>query len=150
MGSILAFLTGPVTKVFTGAVDIINSFKGGSPEEKSAATFALAQLQAEFQGKLVEADLEIAKAQRDVIVAEAQGQSWLQRNWRPLMMLFFAVQIGTITWTGGYINGHALDHDFVMEMLSIIKLGLGGYVIGRSVEKVAPSVVNAITASKQK
>src|SRR6266550_781967 len=147
---IINFLTGPVKNLFEGAVGIINSIKGGSPEEKNAATFALAQLQTEFQSKLVEADLEIAKAQRDVIVAEAQGSSWLQRNWRPMMMLFFATLIGTVIWTGGYINGHALDHDFVMEILSIVKIGLGGYVVGRTVEKVTPSIASAITGNNNK
>ena len=137
---ILDILKGPVKSLFDGAVSIINTIKGGSPEEKNAATLALAQLQTDFQSKLVEADLEIAKAQRDVIVAEAQGQSWFQRNWRPLMMLFFAFVIGTVVWTGGYVNGHALDHDFVMEILSIIKLGLGGYVVGRTAEKITPQV----------
>lgn len=148
MGGVISFLTGPVKSLFDGAVGIINSIHGGSPEEKNAATLALAQLQTDFQAKLVEADLEIAKAQRDVIVSEAQGASWLQRNWRPLIMLFFAVVIGTVIWTGGYINGHLLDHDFVMEILSIVKLGLGGYVIGRTVEKAGPGIASAITGNK--
>lgn len=150
MGGIVSFLTGPLKNLFEGAVGIINSIKGGSPEEKNAATLALAELQTTFQAKLVEADLEIAKAQRDVIVAEAQGASWLQRNWRPIMMLFFATLIGTVVWTGGYVNGHAIDHDFVMEILSIVKIGLGGYVVGRTVEKVTPAIATAITSNKQK
>lgn len=33
---------------------------------------------------------------------------------------------------------------------SLLQLGLGGYVVGRSVEKVAPSVVQAITAAVKK
>lgn len=137
---IIDLIAGPVKGLIDGAVSIINSIKGGSPEEKNAATLALTQLQIEFQSKLVEADLEIAKSQRDVIVAEAQGGSWLQRNWRPIVMMFFCTLIGTVVWTGGYVNGHALDHDFVMEILSIVKLGLGGYVVGRSAEKIAPHV----------
>lgn len=147
---IINFLTGPVKNLFEGAIGIINSIKGGSPEEKNAATLALAQLQMEFQSQLVEADLEIAKAQRDVIVAEAQGASWLQRNWRPIMMLFFATLIGIIVWTGGFIHGHQLDHEVIMEILSTIKLGLCGYVAGRTVEKVAPNIVAAITGNKSK
>ncbi len=141
MAGILDILAGPVKGLIDGAIGIINSIKGGSPEEKNAAALALTQLQIEFQGKLVEADLEVAKAQRDVIVAEAQGNSFLQRNWRPITMLFFCTLIGTVVWTGGFVNGHQLDPNFVAEMMSIIKLGLGGYVVGRSAEKIAPSVV---------
>jgi hypothetical protein len=147
---LLDILKGPVKGLFDGVVGVINTIKGGSAEEKNAATLALAQIHTEFQSKLVEADLEIAKAQRDVIVAEAQGASWLQRNWRPMMMLFFAVLIGTVTWTGGYINGRELDPNFVMEILSIVKIGLGGYVVGRTVEKVAPSIASAITGNNNK
>lgn len=135
MGGFLSFITGPVKGLFESVGGLINTIKGGSPEEKIAANQALMDLQISFQAKLVDADLQFAQAQKDVIVAEAQGASWLQRNWRPLMMLFFAVVIGTVIWTGGFINGHELNHDFVMEILSIIKLGLGGYVIGRTVEK---------------
>lgn len=140
MGKIFSFLAGPVKDVFEGAIGIINSIKGGSPEEKNAAVLAMAQLQTAFQEKLVEADLQFAQAQRDVIVAEANGHSWLQRNWRPIVMLSFVFLIGVIVWSGGYVNGRQLDHDFVMEILSIVKVGLGGYVIGRSAEKIAPQV----------
>lgn len=149
MGGIVSFLTGPVKNLFDGAVGIINSIKGGSPEEKNAAALALAQLKTSFEEKLLEADEHFAAMQRDVIVAEANGHSWLQRNWRPLLMLFFAFLIGTVVWTGGYINGRQLDPNFVMEILYIVKLGLGGYVIGRSVEKVAPAVTRVFTQSNK-
>ena len=148
MAGILDILAGPIKGLMDGALSIINSIKGGSPEERNAASLALTQLQIDFQGKLVEADLEIAKAQRDVIVAEAQGNSFLQRNWRPMTMLFFCTLIGTVVWTGGFVNGHQLDHDFVMEILSIVKLGLGGYVVGRSAEKIAPQVTKMFVSQK--
>ena len=130
---LLDILKGPVAGLFNGVIGIIDRIKGGSPEEKNAAILALTQLQTEFESK-------IAVAQRDIIVAEAQGASWLQRNWRPIIMMFFALIIGTVVWTGGFVNGHELNHDFLMEILSIIKIGLGGYVIGRSAEKIAPQV----------
>jgi len=140
MGKIASFLMGPLKNVFDGAIGIINSIKGGSPEEKNAATLALAQLHTAFQEKLVEADERFAEMQRDVIVAEANGHSWLQRNWRPIVMIWLVIILSTIVWTGGYLNGRELDRDFVMEILSIIKYGLSGYVVGRSAEKIAPSV----------
>jgi len=140
MGGFLSFLTGPVKGLFEGVSGLINTIKGGSPEEKLAAQTQLMEIQSAFQTKLLEADLQFAAAQRDVIVSEATGHSWLQRNWRPLTMLTMVFFIGVIVWTGGYVNGRELDHDFVMEILSIIKIGLGGYVIGRSAEKIAPQV----------
>ena len=140
MSGFLSFITGPVKGLFDGVSGLINTIKGGSPEEKLAAQTQLMEIQTAFQTKLLEADLQFAQAQRDVIVAEANGHSWLQRNWRPVTMLAMVFLIGVIVWTGGYVNGRQLDHDFVMEILSIIKVGLGGYVIGRSAEKIAPQI----------
>jgi hypothetical protein len=137
---ILNAIIGPIKGLVDGAIGIINSIKGGSPEEKFAAQQAILQLQTEFQEKLLEADLAFANAQRDTIVAEANGHSWLQRNWRPISMLVFVFFIGVIIFTGGYVNGRELDKDFVLEILSIIKVGLGGYVVGRSAEKIVPQV----------
>lgn len=145
---ILDILSGPVTglvKAVGGVLDKLST----TGEEKLAAQRELLEIERSFTVSLAKIDMEFAQAQRDVVVAEAAGQSWLQRNWRPLMMLFFAVIVGTIVWTGGYINGRMLDHQFVMEILGIIKLGLGGYIIGRSAEKIAPSVVGIFQKDKK-
>jgi hypothetical protein len=65
-------------------------------------------------------------------------------------MLFFALLIGTIVWTGGYVNGRQLDSAFIMKILDIVEVGLGGYVIGRSAEKVVPAVAKIFKDSKDK
>jgi hypothetical protein len=79
-------------------------------------------------------------AQVQVIIAEATG-NWLQRSWRPLMMLFFASLIGA-RWFG-YSAPNMGDAE-IMELWEIVKIGIGGYTIGRSVEKVAPAIVDAL------
>lgn len=76
------------------------------------------------------AELEAAAK---VIVAEAQGESWLQRNWRPIVMLAFTLLIAA-RWLG--LSAPGLDHDLELKLFEIVQLGLGGYVIGRSAEKV--------------
>lgn len=70
----------------------------------------------------------------DLIRAEAQGESWLQRNWRPMLMLWFAGLIGA-HWLG--FTPPNMPEETVLSLLDIVKLGIGGYVIGRSVEKAA-------------
>lgn len=84
--------------------------------------------------KLIETYLEIAKIQSTVLTTEMQG-NWLQRSWRPLLMLMIMLII---------MNNYILFPYFPekLEMLElpnhlweILKLGLGGYVVGRSVEK---------------
>ena len=73
--------------------------------------------------------------------AEAQGQSWLQRTWRPITMLVFVALI-VARWFGW--SAPYLSEAETLKMWSIVEVGLGGYVIGRSAEKVVPSVVEAV------
>ena len=84
--------------------------------------------------KLIETYLEVTKLQSSIINTEMQG-NWLQRSWRPLLMLIVIFII---------LNNYVLLPYFpnTMEMLElpehlwdILKLGVGGYVAGRSVEK---------------
>lgn len=75
------------------------------------------------------------KAQRDIIVAEAQGDSWLQKSWRPITMLSFLVLL-FVYWFG-FAPDYIVDNPSVIEeVFEIIKIGLGGYVVGRSAEKI--------------
>ena len=66
------------------------------------------------------------------IRAEATGDSWLQRSWRPLTMLTF-VSLIVAKWLGFTAAG--VTEAVELALFDIIKVGLGGYVIGRSVEK---------------
>ncbi len=66
------------------------------------------------------------------IRAEATGDSWLQRSWRPLTMLTF-VSLIVAKWLGFTAPG--VTEAVELALFEIIKVGLGGYVIGRSVEK---------------
>jgi len=93
-----------------------------------------AQLKFEISNSLIGLDSKIADAQKSIIVAEANGESWLQRNWRPVTMLTFAGLI-VAHWLG--YTPENLPETQVMALLDIVKVGLGGYVVGRSAEKFA-------------
>lgn len=90
----------------------------------------------------IDADLAAVtiEAQSRVVVAEASGESWLQRNWRPVMMLIFTGLI-LARWMGWSAPG--LTEADVARVMDIIELGVGGYVVGRSVEKVAKTVTGS-------
>ncbi|NIP73037.1 MAG: hypothetical protein GWO16_08405 [Gammaproteobacteria bacterium] len=68
-----------------------------------------------------------------VVVAEAKSDGVLARNWRPATMLTLVALI-VARWMGWTEAG--ISEALELELLGLIKLGLGGYVIGRSVEKV--------------
>jgi len=77
--------------------------------------------------------LTLAEMQKEVLTTELSG-NWLQRSWRPLIMLAF----GAIVCMGAFKQIDYLEE--TSRFWDLLELGLGGYVIGRSVEKVAETV----------
>jgi hypothetical protein len=70
-----------------------------------------------------------------VLVAEASSDSWLTKNWRPITMLTFLA----------IIVGNQITHTPIPDHLwDLLELGIGGYVIGRSVEKTVPTIIGAL------
>jgi len=87
----------------------------------------------------VEASITQALIQQrgSVVQAEANGESWLQRNWRPLVMLWLAGLVG------GYWFGFTPDNlsdETVGALFDIVQYGLSGYIVGRSAEKITRTV----------
>lgn len=63
-------------------------------------------------------------------------------NWRPLTMLTF-VGLIVARWFG-YAAPELSEAEY-LKLWDIVELGLSGYVIGRSVEKVLPQMATAIS-----
>ncbi|WP_303181089.1 3TM-type holin [uncultured Butyricimonas sp.] len=91
------------------------------------------ELEAEIMKLMYEYEREIAEVQANVIQAEATG-NWLQRSWRPLVMLTFAVIILVGTFTSLPILADS------SRFWDLLEIGLGGYVIGRSGEKMLGAI----------
>jgi len=50
-------------------------------------------IKARLQEMVLSGQIKEIEAAAAIIAAEAQGESWLQRNWRPLLMCLFGVII---------------------------------------------------------
>ena len=88
---------------------------------------------------LKEKELELQKMQTDVIVTEAKG-NWLQRSWRPILMLGFGF---IVMYNKFFAPAFGLPNaELEGEFWNLLQLGVGGYVIGRSAEKIAKDVMN--------
>ena len=98
------------------------------PDKAAADKAKLELLHLQQSGDLKELD-----ASMQVIVAEAKSEHWLTANWRPIVMLVFVALISA-HWIGWTAPG--LTEAEVLSLLDIVKVGLGGYVVGRSAEKV--------------
>jgi len=83
----------------------------------------------------------IEAAAADIVKAEAQSEHWLAANWRPVLMLTFGGLI-VARWFG-WAAPNLTEAEYI-KLWDIVQLGLGGYVIGRSVEKIAPTMAEAL------
>ena len=77
MKKIIDWFGGSVVKDIMGGLDKLFTSK----EEKMMAENAIKQI-------LIQKQLELQKMQTEIIVTEAKG-NWLQRSWRPILMLAF-------------------------------------------------------------
>jgi hypothetical protein len=116
--------------------------------DKDLATKIKAQIQAKSMDIDHSEFVTALTEQSSVIKAEAAGAGWLQRNWRPGIMAIF----GLIIFNNYVLNpwlsalfGIDVMMDIPPEMWSLLKLGIGGYIAGRSVEKIAPGISGAVT-----
>ena len=93
-----------------------------------------AKIKSDIQTQLLENNAKEIEAAAKIIVAEAQGHSWMQRNWRPITMLVL-ISLVAAHWLG--FTAPNLPESNVNSLLDIVQVGLGGYVLGRSGEKIA-------------
>lgn len=82
------------------------------------------------------------EAKKDIIVAEAQSDSWLTQSWRPITMLVFLVLL-LAYWFGLTADYVVANDSVVEEVFKLLKIGIGGYIGSRGAEKVADSYFKA-------
>ena len=116
----------PVSKI----VDDLHT----SDEEKFVIKKEVAKLESDIQVRVLDYEKQMIQSKSSIISAEANGQSWLQRNWRPITMLTF---LGLVVCDSFGL----LTFRLAPEAWTLLQIGMGGYVIGRSCEKILPSIL---------
>jgi hypothetical protein len=101
---------------------------------------AKAKAESEMMLALMAKQAELEQAAASIVKAEAASDNWLASSWRPVVMLTFAGLI-VARWFGWAAPN--LSEAEYLKLWSIVEFGLGGYVVGRSVEKIAPNVAGA-------
>jgi len=116
-----------------------------SDQERQKAKRLTKKVEVRLEQKMLEVKQQLVKQRGSVLEKEVQGESWYQRAWRPFTMVVF---VGVIVahWFG--VAGTHLDPAIQEWLYKVIQLGLGGYVFGRSAEKIAPHARDAITGRK--
>lgn len=147
----LASIIAPLSK-FIGEipafVDDLHLSKEEKAQIKMKMQSELLRVQESTLNLMLNYEEEALKVQRDIIVAEARGESWLQRNWRPLTMTLFGFIIAWNyvldplgSWLSNMVGGPSVPHlELPPDMWLTIQIGLGGYVVGRSAEKIVTTI----------
>jgi len=104
------------------------------PDKRDQAKLALMEMAQ--KGELAE-----LTGRAEIVKAEAASEHWLAANWRPILMLTFGGLI-VARWFG-FAAPNLSEAEYI-KLWDIVELGLGGYVIGRSVEKIVPSLAGAL------
>jgi hypothetical protein len=114
------------------------------PAARAEANLKLLTLAQNGELAHLAAETEITKAAADIIKTEAASENFITSSWRPILMLVCGALI-VARWLGW--SAPNLSQDEVLKLWDIVQLGLGGYVIGRSAEKVIPSIAGAVTTA---
>jgi len=98
---------------------------------------AKAKAEAEVTKQLLEHTKELEQVAGEIIKTEAASTHWLAANWRPLLMLLFGGLIAA-RWFG-YSAPNITEAEY-LQLWEIVKIGIGGYIVGRSAEKIIPNM----------
>ena len=103
-----------------------------------------AKLKADLQTQMLQSHTQELTAAAKIIEAEAKA-GWFASSWRPLLMY---VLIFILVWN--YVLGPVILFFFKAsitiqlpgDVWTLLQIGLGGYVVGRSAESVARTIAN--------
>ncbi|MCM0018913.1 MAG: holin family protein [Tagaea sp.] len=99
------------------------------------------EMQNQLQLALMNNAVSLEQAAAGIVKAEAESEHWLTANWRPILMLVFAGLI-VARWFG--LTAPGITEAVELKLWGILEIGIGGYVIGRSAEKIAPAIADAL------
>lgn len=103
------------------------------------------RLKAEIGTSLARRDIALVAARREAVSSELRSDSWMTRSWRPALMfllMMFLLFFGLIVPLMELVAGEPLPLEPRLDRIpdplwNLLALGVGGYVGGRTVEKIA-------------
>jgi hypothetical protein len=105
-------------------------------------------LLSQIEGAFVDYEGKLLENRSQIVQSETKGESWLQRNWRPMLMLMCMfivfnnyVLVPYFKIPSVILDGHIWD---------LIQMGVTGYVAGRSLEKISENLGGGLFNTKKK
>ena len=126
-----------ISGIFKPAADLIDDVHT-STEEKLQLKAKFKEIELALVTQLSEVVGKMVDAQKEILVAEMSG-SWLQKNWRPMLMLMIMGIVFNNYVAVPYLSAW-FDWGVVLtlpdKLWNLLTVGVGGYVGGRTVEKI--------------
>jgi|TARA_R110000764_G_scaffold72017_2_gene147993 hypothetical protein len=122
-------ITDLIAGIFKPAADLVDNLHT-SEDERLQAKGHLLDVQAAAMQRIFDYEKETLAGQQAIVAAEAKSDHFLVAAWRPITMLTFLVL--AVGDSLGLLATPLRD-----EAWALLQLGLGGYVVGRSGEKIA-------------
>ena len=107
--------------------DIVNRLSVSSREKQ--------KIQEEIQSLVYRYKSELVREQSAAVGEEMRG-NWLQRSWRPMVMLVL-----TLLVVLGVFTESSMLSD-TSRFWDLLEIGIGGYVIGRSGETITGNLLS--------
>ena len=102
------------------------------------------KLKADLQTQLLQSNTQELQAAAKIIEAEAKA-GWFASSWRPLLMyvmIFILIINYIIAPMVKAVFGVSIGFELPTDVFTLLQIGLGGYVVGRSAESVARTIAN--------
>jgi hypothetical protein len=123
-----------IGKLLSGVLDLVSE----GIEDKDKAALIRAELAKVFESADLARFTALVDAQAKLILGEIQGGSWLQRNWRPILMIVIVAIVANNYLLFPYLSlftDKVVVLDLPEKLYNLMTIGVGGYIVGRSAEK---------------
>ena len=128
-------ITDLIAGIFKPAAELIDELHTSEDERLQAKTHLL-DVQAAAMQRVFDYESQALQAKASIVQAEAQSEHWITATWRPITMLtFLTLAVGD---SMGWLPNPLRD-----EAWMLLQIGLGGYLVARSGEKIVNTVKKA-------
>ena len=118
-----------IVKPVTSLIDDFTLTK----EEKLRIQTQVTSMENKMALQMLDYERELFKSRADIVKAEAQSKNFITSGWRPITALIFVILVVMDQF-------QLLPKPINPEFWVVIKIMIGGYVVGRSGEKVAKTI----------
>jgi len=127
-----------IAGIFKPAAELVDELHT-SEEEKLKAKGHLLDVQAAAMQRVFDYEKDALNNRAKIVNSEAQSEHWVTATWRPIVMLTFTGLVVSRYFGVSPEGMTPADHE---NLWNLLQLGLGGYVLGRSGEKIAKIIKN--------